>query len=171
MKEIAKVAPTSELLPAVISAAITRSGTKLQPRWLMVKDLPAMGRKAIQALGGAVFVQFTDTPIERIQTMTTLTNSEADVRAMLGWLKANAVHDEVARMDFSQTIPGYSAEVHIWKAEGYSFLVMQDFAGTYIYAWPGGRPEKVGGSNNDLKRLPHGLMRAACFKFNVGGDQ
>ena len=144
VKDTANIARTQEALPAVISSAIARCGGGLQPRWRMVKDLPEMGRRSIQALGGAVFAQFTDTPVERIQTLTTLTNSEAEVRAMLGWLKANADHDEVARMDFSQTIPGYTADAHIWKAEGYSFLVMQDFAGTYIYAWPGGRPEKVG---------------------------
>jgi len=131
--------PVPENLPAVISRQIATTGGEIVPEWHMVKRLPGYLRNQVRAFGRLVLSQFTDTPIEDIQTVTTLTNDEIEVRALMAWIKANGIRDDRAEMDFGQTIPGYRADVQIWNVKDYSFLLVKDFAGYYVYGWPGGR--------------------------------
>lgn len=133
------VPPTPENLPAVIQTAIAETDGTFVPRWHMVRHLPGYLRNQIRGLGRQVFAQFTDTPIEDVQTVTTLTNSETEVKALMHWIRRNGVRDDRAEMDFEGTIPGYKADVQVWNSREYSFLLVKDFAGYYVYGWPGGR--------------------------------
>ena len=131
-------------LPAVVSRALVQAGQgDFNPEWIMVRHLPGYMQNAIRALGRQVFRQFTETPVEDIQVMTTLTHSQADVQRMFAFIRRNAVRDDVARIDFQQVVPGYDADVQLWRMMGYEFLLVRDFAGYYVYGWPGGRGTRL----------------------------
>jgi hypothetical protein len=145
------VPPTPENLPAIISTAVAQTGENIQPNWHMVKHLPGYMQNAIRTLGRSVFRAFTDTPIEDIQVLSTLSNSETEVRGMMAWIKHNGIRDDRAELDFDGTINGYGADVQIWNVEKYTFMLVKDFAGYYIYGWPGGRGVHVG--NTKMKQI------------------
>lgn len=131
---------TPENLPAVIQKAIAVSGERLiEPEWRMVRHLPGYIQQPIRALGRQVFTQFTDTPVEDIQIVSTLSNEKVEVQALMGWISRNGIRDDQAEMDFEGTIPNYQADVQVWNVQGYSFLLVKDFVGYYVYGWPGGR--------------------------------
>lgn len=131
---------TPEMLPAVISKAIAESGDGLvYPQWHMVRHLPGYMREAIRSLGRAVFAQFTDTPIEDIQVLTTILNPERELQALAAWIRRNGIMDDDPDMDFDRAFPGYKVRPQLWNVQGYTFLLVEDFAGRYIYGWPGGR--------------------------------
>jgi hypothetical protein len=137
---------TPENLPAVISTAISASGdSKLNPEWHMVKNLPNYQMKAgIRQLGKMLFGSFTDTPIDEIQVLSTLSNPETDVKAMAHWITRNGVRDDVSEIDFSQIIPGYKADIQLWSVSGFQFMICKDQFGFYLYGWPGGRGVHLG---------------------------
>ena len=129
-----------ENLPAVVSNALSKEGpADFDPEWIQVRHLPGYLQSPIRALGRGVFGQFTDTPIEDIQVITTLTNPEDDVKRMMGFIRKNGIRDDEARIDFSRVMPGYQAETQLWRMVGYEFLLVKDMMGYYIYGWPGGR--------------------------------
>lgn len=131
---------TPQNLPAVIQTAVAVSGERLiVPEWHMVRHLPGYLQQPIRALGRQVFGQFTDTPVEDIQTVTTLTNDVEEVKGLMGWISRNGIRDDQAEMDFEGTIPDYKAFVQVWNVSDYTFLLVRDFAGHYVYGWPGGR--------------------------------
>jgi hypothetical protein len=133
--------PNTENLPAIISREVAQTGGRINPEWHEVKQLPGYFQSAIRALGRSVFRQFTDTPIEDIQVLTTLgnINSEHEVTGMMDWIRRNGARDDAAAIDFSQIMPGYNADVSFWRTKDYSFLLVHDFAGYYIYGFKGGR--------------------------------
>jgi hypothetical protein len=142
-------------LPAVISKEIKKYGDDIvEPEWSQIKNLPGYLQNPIRALGRQVFRQFTNTPIEDIQMIGTIggLNSNNDVIGMMNWIKRHGVRDDSANIDFSQVMPGYRADVSLWKTADYSFLLVKDFGGYYIYAWVGGRGVHVD-KPKETKRL------------------
>ncbi|RYD66306.1 MAG: hypothetical protein EOP83_05405 [Verrucomicrobiaceae bacterium] len=137
--------PTPQNLPAIINTAVAASGMEIQPEWHMVKHLPGYMQSGIRALGRQLFGQFTDTPIEEIQVLSTLSNDDIEVKAMFTWLKRNAVKDDDAQIKFDNSPASrYGADVQIWNAEGFTFMCVKDQMGYYVYSWPGGRGTQVG---------------------------
>lgn len=127
-------------LPAIISTAITNSGdNQIVPEWHQVRNLPGYAANAIRALGRAVFSNFTDTPIEEIQTVTTLTNDTNEVKALMHWISKNGIRDDIAEVDFGMDLEAIRADVQLWNVDDYSFLLVKDPYGHYVYGWPGGR--------------------------------
>jgi hypothetical protein len=142
--------PPPENLPAVIRSELMAHGDKefqdpaFNPKWIQVKHLPGYLQSAIRGLGRAVFSQFTDTPIEDIQVLSTLSNPTYDVKKMMAFIRKNGVRDDSAEIDFEPVMPGYSAKTQLWRMVGYDFLLVKDLMGYYIYSWPGGRGVHVG---------------------------
>ncbi|MTH95215.1 hypothetical protein [Roseibium sp. RKSG952] len=136
---IEDIPPTAGNLPSVISNAITETGGEITPEWHQVRHLPNYAVNQIRALGRQVFRQFTDIPVDDIQTVTTLTNDETEVRHLMAWIQRYGQKDDEAVIEFEATIPGYDAEVQLWNVQDYGFLVVKDFGGYYVYGWPGGR--------------------------------
>lgn len=130
---------TPENLPAVISTAITLTDDMIIPQWHKVQNLPAFCAQQVRALGRQIFKEYTDIPVDDIQTCTTLTNDVREVQAMMAWIKKNGVRNDEMKYDFNDLMPGYHADVQNWDAEGYSFLLVRDHSGHYVYGWPGGR--------------------------------
>lgn len=137
-----------ETLPAIINKEISTQFKGIEPEWHMVKHLPGYLSSAIRAMGRQVFKPFTKTPIEKIQVLADLSgsgpNTELELNAAASWLKQYAVRDQEAELEFHDLIPGYKADVRIFNSSGFTFMLVKDEYGRYIYAWPGGRGVHLG---------------------------
>lgn len=130
---------TIENMPAVINKEISEV-SPVDPEWHQVKHLPGYLQEPIRAMGRQVFNAFTETPVEDIQVVAHVggrgPNSKRELGAVAKWLKDNAEQDTEGAMDFAASIPDYKADFTIYRSHGYTFMVVQDFAGHYIYSWP-----------------------------------
>lgn len=127
-----------EKMPKIIGKKMAKEGM-IEPDWHQVKHLPGYMVGAIRAIGRAVFAPFTDTPIEKIQVVANLgngPNKASEVNSTLDWLHKHARRDTEAELWFEDQIPDYEAKVICYKAMGFTFLAVKDFAGNYIYSWP-----------------------------------
>lgn len=142
-------------MPANVSTAMQVS-SGIVPEWHMVKNLPGYLASAIRSIGRQVFAPFTSTPIEEIQVLANLgdgPNTQQEIDAVLGYLKTQGQHDSDAELEFQQKIPDYGAKVKIYTALGYTFMVVKDFAGNYIYSWPTKDGDGLGGKLSTQRRL------------------
>jgi hypothetical protein len=135
-----------ENLPAIINKEITETDGRFHPEWHQIKNLPRYIQQPIRALGRQIFGQFTDTPIEDIQMIGTIgnINPTQEVQGMMAWITKNGIRDQDAKMDFGQIMPGYEADTSLWNTKDFTFLLVKDFAGYYVYGWVGGREFHVG---------------------------
>ena len=150
--------PPSSAVPALINKAIAASGpSAINPEWHQIKNLPGYMQRPIRAMGRATMGAFTDTPIEEISLVANLggqgPNSDREVSGVAQWLKTNAQKVDSAEMDFGDTIPGYQAQTLVYKVPGMKFLVVRDFAGGYIYAWPDTTKDQLAGTKPQPLRL------------------
>jgi len=126
-------------VPAVISSALQASGTQ-NPEWHTVNNLPGYQQRNIRGMGRQVFSMFTSTPLENIQTLANVNgqgpNTDAEMRAVAGWLRDNA--EDLGKVDVSHgmAIPGYQPDVKEYRANGIRFQIVRDPMGQYIYAYP-----------------------------------
>lgn len=128
--------PRNEM--STISTAVVKS-EGIVPEWHMVKHLPGYLIQGIRSIGRQVFRPFTTTPIEEIQVLANIgdgPNDQKELDAVMQYLKNNGERDSEAELEFHERIPNYGAKVKIYKALDYTFMVVKDFAGNYIYAWP-----------------------------------
>lgn len=141
---------TIETLPSVINKEVGKHAP-IEPDWHQIKNLPGYIKAAIRAMGRQVFGVFTKTKIEDIQVIANLggqgPNTEREVNAVAGWLKDNGTRDTDGEMNFQQSLPDYDAEFKMYSAKKFTFMVVQDDYGSYIYSWPTtdnkyGQPEK-----------------------------
>lgn len=130
---------TIETMPAVVNKEIAKHAP-VEPEWHQVKHLPGYLAAAIRAMGRQVFGVFTNTRIEDIQIIANLggqgPNSERELDAVAGWLKDNGVRDTDGEMNFHQSIPDYGAEFQVYNAEKFTFMIVKDEYGNYVYSWP-----------------------------------
>lgn len=127
-------------LPSVASNSLRVAGN-LNPEFHQVSSLPGNMLKAINTLGKALFGAFTTTPTKDIFVVANLggkgPNTTGEVNAV-----ANAVNtqgEEISgdgSVDFSAVMPGYEAQIKEYDLDGVRYLLVKDFAGQYIYAWP-----------------------------------
>lgn len=122
-------------LPAVISNALVEGQAGFDPNWHMVRNLPGYAQQAIRGYGRSIFASFTSAPIEEIQIVSTLSNSETEVKLMMAWIRENGIREDVAELDGSQVFGRYTADVQKWSCLDYSFLLVADRAGYYVYGW------------------------------------
>lgn len=123
---------------AQVSTAIEKS-QGIVPEWHMVKHLPGYLASGIRSMGRAVFSAFTTTPIEEIQVLANIgdgPNDQEEIDAVFQYIHQHGERDSEAELEFQERIPNYGAKVKIYKALGYTFMAVRDFAGSYIYAWP-----------------------------------
>lgn len=134
------VRTTPDNLPKVMTNAMATT-TDIIPDWHMVKNLPGYLASGIRAMGRAVFAPFTKTPIEQIQVLANLNNggqpnSQREINAVANFLKQQGDRNAEAEIKFHEKIPDYDAQVQVYMAMGYTFVLVKDFAGNYIYSWP-----------------------------------
>jgi len=155
------VVRTARDVPSVISNAMQASGMQT-PEWHNVSDLPGFSDRNIRGMGRQVFGMFTSTPVEQIQTMANVDgqgpNTDAEMRAVAGWLRDNAEDHGKVDLSHGMAIPGYKPDVKEYSANGVRFHVVRDPMGQYIYAYPdqdarlggpvGREQGRVGGGGN-----------------------
>lgn len=130
---------TPDTLPAVINKEIL-AGYDVEPEWHMVKNLPGYLSTPIRALGRQIFNVFTTTPIEDINVVANLMgqgpNETIELNAVSSFIKKNGTRNTDAEIEIEALMPGYGADVSVFDAKGYTFMLVEDFAGRYIYSWP-----------------------------------
>jgi hypothetical protein len=133
-------------VPAIISTSLKKMGsevgdqTAINPEFHQVKNLPGYLSKPIRVMGRETFKPYTKTPIEDISVIADLMgqgpNTPRDVQGVAKWLATNAQEVDRATMDYGSSMPGYEANTISYSTAGIRFMVVKDFAGYYIYAWP-----------------------------------
>lgn len=124
-----------ENLPAIISKELI-DNNQIVPKWTMVKNLPGYMKGSIRAFGRKVMeVLAPKTPLEKIYVITSLggLNTNQELNAVANFLKNNGIEDKEKSGKIIDLLPGYDPLVKVYKALGYNWLVIQDFAGKYIY--------------------------------------
>ncbi len=141
-----------------------------QPNWKKVEQLPRMIQAPIRQLGSMVFSMFTDTPVGDIWHMSTPAgDSIEDLNLMGRWIQQNGVRDDAMRLRMEEAIPGYHGDILIYNTVGFTFVLVHDFAGHYIYAWPGGRGVHVGDTNVP-KLESKTVSTRALVEYLIEGD-
>lgn len=129
----------TENLPSIAGERLQAAGVQ-DPDFHKVANLPGNMNRAIRTLGKALFGEFTRTPTEDIWMIGNLggqgPNSNAEVKAVAGYLRDNGEDMGVGDIDFDSTIPGYQADIRQYSAGGIRWLVVMDEFGKYIYSWP-----------------------------------
>lgn len=145
--------PKAADLPAVLANALKVAGMQ-NPKWHMVRNLPGYMSAGIRAIGRQVFRPFTSTEIEDIQVIANVNgsgpNTSAELNAVANFLVKFGTKNSDAAMHFHDRIPGYSAEMKVFTFANYTFLVVKDHAGQYIYSWPS-TDNKVATDDDTLK--------------------
>lgn len=130
---------TARDVPAVISSAMQAAGVQT-PEWHHVNNLPGFNDPNIRGMGKSVFSMFTSTPLAQIQTIANVDdqgpNTDAEMRAVAGWLRDNAEDLGKVELSHGMAIPGYRPDVKEYRANGIRFHVVRDPMGQYIYAYP-----------------------------------
>lgn len=126
-------------IPKIINKELQATG-QILPQWHMVKNLPGYLAAPIRSIGRSVFKPFTRTSLEEIQVIANLMgqgpNHERELSAVAQHLMKHARRDRDAEIVFHGKIPDYGADVKVFKDGGITYLLVKDFAGHYIYAWP-----------------------------------
>lgn len=145
--------PKAADLPAVLANALKVAGMQ-NPKWHMVRNLPGYMSAGIRAIGRQVFRPFTSTEIEDIQVIANVNgsgpNTSAELNAVANFLVKFGTKNSDAAMHFHDRIPGYSAEMKVFTFANYTFLIVKDHAGQYIYSWPS-TDNKVATDDDTLK--------------------
>jgi len=149
--------PVDNTVPATISHELSASKMKIKPEWHQVSSLPGNMRQAIRRVGAAVFGEFTTTPTDDIWAVATLTNPEHEVKALYNWVKTRGQKVSEGNIDFSQTMPGYDADVEVWRVGDAELQLVKDFAGYYIYGWNASTSKLD--APNDVSGLLEGIRK------------
>lgn len=142
-------------VPKVMSRAMVAAGFQ-NPEFHLVSNLPGNMSAMIRRLGKALFAQLTSTPTDQISMIANLgghgPNTKAELNAVAAYLKKDGKDLGPGKVNFDQIMPGYEAKTHNFEAEGIHFMVVNDHAGHYIYAWPV-KQSKLGRNSDEHKRL------------------
>lgn len=126
-------------LPAIAGQALQAAGLQ-DPSFHQVANLPGNMASQIRQLGKSLFGSMTRTPTDEIYMIGNLggqgPNTTAEVAAVSAYLKNNGKDLGPGDIDFDRIMPGYTAQTHLFTADGIRWLLVKDFAGQYIYAWP-----------------------------------
>lgn len=147
--------PTPENLPAVLQRGLMR-GDEVEPEWHMVENLPGYLSKPIRAMGRQLFSMFTRTPIEKINVLADLggqgPNEHQELNAVSARLRDQGRRLRQAEVSMRDIMPDYNAQISVFEADGYTFMMVKDFAGRYIYSWPS--KDSVQSSQADTDEMP-----------------
>ena len=138
-----------ETLPTVVVKTTTLAATAeyalrkagyLVPDFHQVAALPGNIKDQIRQLGRSLFKTMTVTPTNKIFVVANLggmgPNTDREVQSVADWVRENGQDYGDGSINFDRSIPGYEAETHMYTAAGITWLLVKDFAGQYIYAWP-----------------------------------
>jgi hypothetical protein len=149
----------TENLPAVAGEALQAAGVT-SPEFHQVARLPGNMSQMIRQLGKVLFGSMTTTATEDIYMIGNLggqgPNTRQEVNAVANWVRNHGDDLGPGDIDFDRVMPGYSAQTQQYVAAGVRWLLVKDFAGEYIYAWPES-DSKTAGNQAQLGREPKRL--------------
>ena len=126
-------------LPKLINRGLRTAGYEF-PEWHTVANLPGNMSTGIRKLGKLVFHSYTKTPTEDLIMIGNVgghgPNTSAEVNAVVKYLKDRGRSLGPGNIDFDKIMPGYEAKVHLYTANHFRFMLVQDDFGQYIYVWP-----------------------------------
>lgn len=172
--EIRRVIPEYPNLPATIRNDLATVNQELDasgavyPEWHTIANLPGYMSRAIRAMGRGSFKMFTNTPLEEIVTIANVNgqgpNSDRELNAVAGWLKAHGEDMGDVDIDYSRVMPGYNPKVKEYRLGDTRFHFVMDNFGKYIYAYPEkdavsyGSENKLGysGGTGEIERDEYG---------------
>lgn len=144
----------TENLPAVAGEAIQAAGM-VSPDFHQVAALPGNMAAMIRQLGKTLFGSMTRTNTSDIYVIANLggqgPNSTREVQSVANFVRENGEDMGRGDIDFSQVMPGYTAETQQYSAAGIRWLLVRDFAGQYIYCWPEEDSKQIGGQQARLR--------------------
>ena len=119
---------------------------RIQPRWIRLNHLPGFMWSVIRAMGESVFSPLTRTRLDRIEVIADLDgngpHTRQEIDATAHWLRSasdpsNIV--EYSAAEVAQLFGGgfYKAHAVQFEAAEFSYLLVKDAMGSYIYRWPG----------------------------------
>ena len=133
------VAVKTTTLATTAEYALRKAGY-LVPDFHQVAALPGNIKDQIRQLGRSVFKTMTTTPTNKIFVIANLggqgPNTDREIQSVADWVKQHGQDYGDGSINFDRSIPGYEAETHMYTAAGITWLLVKDFAGQYIYAWP-----------------------------------
>ena len=131
------VPPVEETLPAIIQTALSTTPGEIKSYQManVVKQQPPQKRSQLEAAGKEIFSEWSsrDLSLKDIYAITSLTNSETEVKVMLAWIMMHGrkIADDI-RYNFPG-MPGYKPRAEIWEDEGARFMIVRetpkDFSG------------------------------------------
>ena len=152
---------TARDVPAVIGSAMLAAGVQ-SPEWHTIDNLPGYGQRNVRGMGRGIFSMFTSTPLEQIKTIANVEgqgpNTDAELRAVAGFLRDNAEDLGVVDVSHGMAIPGYTPEVKEYRANGIRFQIVRDPMGQYIYAYPD-RDARLNGPQQDQQQIGNRMPR------------
>jgi hypothetical protein len=138
-KMVPTVVVKTTTLATTAEYALRKAGY-LVPDFHQVAALPGNIKDQIRQLGRSVFKTMTTTPTNKIFVVANLggrgPNTDREVQSVANWVRENGQDYGDGTINFDRSIPGYEAETHLYTAAGIAWLLVNDFAGQYIYAWP-----------------------------------
>ena len=149
----------TENLPTVAGQALAAEGIT-SPAFHQVASLPGNMSRMIRQLGKLLFGSMTTTATEDIYMIGNLggqgPNTRMDVNSVANFVREHGEDLGPGDIDFDRVMPGYTAQTHQYVAAGIRWLLVQDFAGEYIYCWPESdstTPANQAQLGNDPRRL------------------
>lgn len=124
--------PGTALAPVAPRGGALAAAADYEPRWMKVGDMPPMMRFAIQAQGAPLFSQFTDTPVQDIRILSSMTHSPHEVESLEANIRAEGEHQ--GNMDIHAF--GMTSNVERYRWHGWDTLITRDPGGTHVFAWP-----------------------------------
>lgn len=104
--------------------------------WCQLRRLPSYILDQIRALGRDIFAMHTDLPLEDINVLGTPFHGREKVRNTIRWITERGTEEDQQVMNFGANVPGYHARTSRWTVNMFSFLIVVDNHGEYVYGWP-----------------------------------
>lgn len=107
--------------------------------WHMVKDLPPFMAAAVKAMSKTLFEPVTNTPVDNVHCLMSLNeqgpNTIDDVRNLMNIVPDRGEYNSKVKAHFDKTLFEH-ADVDAYNMFGYTFVLVKDFGGSTVYAWP-----------------------------------
>ena len=138
-------------LPDTFTDALRDAGSGAHVHWRKIGNMTGLYGAGLKQLGKDLFGHFSNTPLNDIRLVTSADhgNSESELQTVCRWVRQNGQRIDNADVTMSN-IPGYKASVTIYTALGYEFMLVEDGAGRYCYAY---ESKRLGGPSAQAPQL------------------
>lgn len=113
-------------------------------RWLTLSQLPGMFSAGIKAIGESIFLPLTSTPPDRIEVIACMANRGPHLQRDIDFTAHQLRHTVSPSRIFEYSAEqigqlfgsGYQAQAVQLDEVDFTYLLVRDLMGSYIYRWP-----------------------------------